>query len=91
LAVQTRTAQLQDKVEQQQLKRLVLNYEKREEAEKLKGVSYSIKRTSLTHFISVGGTKQAYQDQTCGVTIITFALQQNDPLIHILANILPTK
>lgn len=39
LAVQTRTAQMQDKVEQQQLKRLVLNYEQREEAEELKGES----------------------------------------------------
>lgn len=37
LAVQTRTAQLQDKVEQQHLKRLVLNYEQREEIEELKG------------------------------------------------------
>lgn len=37
LAVQTRTAQMQDRVEQQQLKRLVLNYEQREEAEELKG------------------------------------------------------
>ena len=32
---------MQDKVEQQQLKRLVLNYEQREEAEELKGVSHS--------------------------------------------------
>lgn len=40
LAVQTRTAQMQDKVEQQHLKRLVLNYEQREEAEELKGESY---------------------------------------------------
>ena len=38
LAVQTRTAQMQDKVEQQHLKRLVLNYEQREEAEELKGM-----------------------------------------------------
>lgn len=37
LAIQTRSAQLQDKVEQQQLKRLVLDYEQREEAEELKG------------------------------------------------------
>jgi regulator of nonsense transcripts 2 len=37
LAIQTRTAQLQDKVEQQQLKQLVLNYEQREELEELKG------------------------------------------------------
>lgn len=37
LAIQTRTAQLQDKVEQQQLKRIVLDYEQREEAEELKG------------------------------------------------------
>ncbi len=37
LAVQTRTAQLQDKVEQQHLKRLVLDYEQREEAEELRG------------------------------------------------------
>jgi len=31
LAVQTKTAQLQDKAEQEQLKKLVLNYEQREE------------------------------------------------------------
>ena len=37
LAIQTRTAQMQDKVEQQHLKRLVLSYEQREEAEELKG------------------------------------------------------
>ena len=33
---------MQDKVEQQQLKRLVLNYEQREEAEELKGASRPI-------------------------------------------------
>lgn len=33
----TRTAQLQDKVEQQQLKKLVLDYEQREGVEELKG------------------------------------------------------
>ncbi|PPQ79942.1 hypothetical protein CVT25_003014 [Psilocybe cyanescens] len=38
LAVHTRSAQLQDKVEQQHLKRLVLNYEQREEAEELKAL-----------------------------------------------------
>ncbi|PCH43529.1 ARM repeat-containing protein [Wolfiporia cocos MD-104 SS10] len=38
LAVQTRTAQLQDKVEQQHLKRIVLNYEQREEAEEWKAL-----------------------------------------------------
>ncbi|KAI0743348.1 ARM repeat-containing protein [Daedaleopsis nitida] len=38
LAVQTRTAQMQDKVEQQHLKRLVLNYEQREEVEELKAL-----------------------------------------------------
>jgi regulator of nonsense transcripts 2 len=42
LAVHTRSAQLQDKVEQQQLKRLVLNYEQREEAEELKGRKRSV-------------------------------------------------
>jgi regulator of nonsense transcripts 2 len=42
LAVQTRTAQMQDRAEQQQLKRLVLNYEQREEAEDRKGLSHSI-------------------------------------------------
>jgi len=36
LAVHTRSAQLQDKVEQQHLKRLVLDYEQREEAEELR-------------------------------------------------------
>lgn len=38
LAIHTRSAQLQDKVEQQQLKRLVLDYEMREEAEELKAL-----------------------------------------------------
>ncbi|EEB87073.1 hypothetical protein MPER_15739, partial [Moniliophthora perniciosa FA553] len=41
LAVHTRSAQLKDKVEQQHLKRLVLDYEQREEAEELKGVYYN--------------------------------------------------
>ena len=45
LAIQTRTAQIQDRVEQQQLKRLVLNYEQREEAEELKGASHSVDRS----------------------------------------------
>jgi regulator of nonsense transcripts 2 len=39
LAVQTRSAREQDKVEQQHLKRLVLDYEQREEAEEIKGES----------------------------------------------------
>jgi len=38
LAVQTRSAQEQDKVEQQHLKRLVLDYEQREEAEEIKAL-----------------------------------------------------
>ncbi|KAF9237526.1 ARM repeat-containing protein [Melanogaster broomeanus] len=38
LAVHTRSAQLQDKVEQQHLKRLVLNYEESQEAEELKAL-----------------------------------------------------
>ncbi|KAI0047506.1 ARM repeat-containing protein [Auriscalpium vulgare] len=38
LAVQTRSAQMQDKVEQQHLKRLVLDYEQREEAEELRAL-----------------------------------------------------
>jgi len=38
LAVHTRSAQMQDKVEQQHLKRLVLDYEQREEAEELKAL-----------------------------------------------------
>lgn len=37
LAVHTRTQQMQDKVEQQHLKKLVLDYEQREEAEELRG------------------------------------------------------
>lgn len=45
LAVQTRTAQMQDRAEQQQLKRLVLNYEQREEAEDRKGSSHSIRKS----------------------------------------------
>lgn len=39
LASQTRLAQLQDKVEQQQLKKLVLDYEKREGFEEQKGAA----------------------------------------------------
>jgi regulator of nonsense transcripts 2 len=38
LAVHTRSAQAEDRVEQQHLKRLVLNYEQREEAEELKAL-----------------------------------------------------
>ncbi|RPD79643.1 hypothetical protein L226DRAFT_567720 [Lentinus tigrinus ALCF2SS1-7] len=38
LAVQTRTAQMQDKVEQQHLKRLLLKYEQHEEVEELKAL-----------------------------------------------------
>ncbi|KAI0311900.1 ARM repeat-containing protein [Amylostereum chailletii] len=38
LAIQTRSAQMQDKVEHQHLKRLVLDYEQREEAEELKAL-----------------------------------------------------
>jgi regulator of nonsense transcripts 2 len=47
LAVHTRSAQLQDKVEQQHLKRLVLDYEQREEAEEMKGVFLSILTVDL--------------------------------------------
>ena len=39
LAMHTRSAQLQDKVEQQHLKQLVLDYEQREEVEEMKGPS----------------------------------------------------
>jgi regulator of nonsense transcripts 2 len=42
LAVHTRSAQLQDKEEQQELKRLVLDYEQREEAEEMKGIGLYI-------------------------------------------------
>jgi len=38
---------MQDKVEQQQLKRLVLNYEQREEAEELKGAPRPIMKNLL--------------------------------------------
>ncbi|KXN85361.1 Regulator of nonsense transcripts 2 [Leucoagaricus sp. SymC.cos] len=47
LAVHTRSAQLQDKVEQQQLKRLVLDYEQREEAEELKALEARNKAGSI--------------------------------------------
>jgi len=50
LAVQTRSAQEQDKVEQQHLKRLVLDYEQREEAEEIKG------GLAFTFFICQTGT-----------------------------------
>lgn len=42
LAVHTRSAQLQDKVEQQHMKRLVLDYEQRGEAEEMKGGFISV-------------------------------------------------
>jgi hypothetical protein len=38
---------MQDRVEQQQLKRLVLNYEQREEAEELKGMPLSVTKIRL--------------------------------------------
>ena len=41
---------MQDKEEQQQLKLLVLNYEQREEAEKLKGESHSYKKNYPNSF-----------------------------------------
>lgn len=50
LAIQTRTAQMQDRVEQQQLKRLVLNYEQREEAEELKGMTQFIAKSCPNPF-----------------------------------------
>ena len=66
LAVHTRSAQLQDKVEQQHLKRLVLNYEQREEAEELKGL-LSLASTFLGYaetLLSFGGSEpyRCYQD-----------------------------
>ncbi|KAG5651203.1 hypothetical protein H0H81_009512 [Sphagnurus paluster] len=53
LAVHTRSAQLQDKVEQQQLKRLVLDYEQREEAEELKALE-ARNRTSAIKIRYIG-------------------------------------
>ncbi|GLB37513.1 putative up-frameshift suppressor 2 [Lyophyllum shimeji] len=53
LAVHTRSAQLQDKVEQQHLKRLVLDYEQREEAEELKALE-ARNRTSAIKIRYVG-------------------------------------
>lgn len=47
LAVHTRSAQLQDKEEQQHLKRLVLDYEQREEAEEVKGACILIFQGSI--------------------------------------------
>ena len=69
LAVHTRSAQLQDKVEQQHLKRLVLNYEQREEAEELKGL-LSIASTFLGYAetpLSFGSSEphRCYQDPLC--------------------------
>lgn len=43
---------MQDRVEQQQLKRLVLNYEQREEAEELKGMPQPITKNYLNQFLS---------------------------------------
>ncbi|KAF8557593.1 ARM repeat-containing protein [Imleria badia] len=53
LAVHTRSAQLQDKVEQQHLKRLVLNYEQSQEAEELKALE-NRSRTSAIKIRYVG-------------------------------------
>jgi regulator of nonsense transcripts 2 len=47
LAVHTRSAQLQDRVEQQHLKRLVLDYEQREEAEELRGEAVVFSRKTV--------------------------------------------
>jgi len=47
LAVLTRSAQLQDKVEQQQLKRLVLDYEQREEVEEMKALEVSLRSRGM--------------------------------------------
>ncbi|KAH9929303.1 ARM repeat-containing protein, partial [Amylocystis lapponica] len=52
LAIQTRNAQMQDKVEQQHLKRLVLDYEQREEAEEMKG-EISLETRSRTGAIKI--------------------------------------
>jgi len=64
LAVHTRSAQLQDKEEQQHLKKLVLDYEQREEAEEWKGAlllccGYSIDLvwTALETRNRMGGVK----------------------------------
>lgn len=48
----TRSAQQQDKVEQQHLKRLVLDYEQREEAEEMKG-RVAVCLRMLRHLMSV--------------------------------------
>jgi len=47
IAVHTRTAQLQDKVEQQQLKKLVLDYEQREEVEEMKAFEASLRSRGM--------------------------------------------
>lgn len=71
LAIHTRTAQLQDKVEQQHLKRLVLNYEQREEAEELKGI-FRLRcfKKFLTFLWSHGSPTscRCYQDTICWMT-----------------------
>lgn len=68
LAVQTRTAQLQDKVEQQQLKQLVLNYEQREEAEELKGMAWSTESCwhRLTSFPALEARSRAVKIRLVG-------------------------
>ncbi|KAF8310058.1 transcription factor [Cantharellus anzutake] len=47
LALHTKSAQLQDKVEHQQLKQLVLNYGQREEAEELKTLEASLRNRGM--------------------------------------------
>ncbi|KAF9507074.1 hypothetical protein BS47DRAFT_1321476 [Hydnum rufescens UP504] len=47
IAVHTRSAQLQDKVEQQQLKKLVLDYEQREEVEEMKALEASLRSRGM--------------------------------------------
>ena len=66
LAVQTRSAQEQDKVEQQHLKRLVLDYEQREEAEEIKGGSNNSlsEDAKYEHLLSPRSKGPSYQDSS---------------------------
>jgi regulator of nonsense transcripts 2 len=47
IAIQTKNAQLQSKVEQQQLKKLVLDYEQRDSAEEMKAIEASIRNKGI--------------------------------------------
>ncbi|KAK7005600.1 nonsense-mediated mRNA decay factor [Favolaschia claudopus] len=95
LAVHTRSAQQQDRVEQQHLKRLVLDYEQREEAEELKdcpslaadGLSYYELEVSGAQLLAIHilpSSNQSYP-ATLSFYVVGQALKVNRPRSDIVA------